>query len=320
MFPLGWLLRIVHGRVFIRNQRAFQHIFRWEYEKAIDEMIQQVAFLEKYPFLDRWRTLLFLDSSQYSYPVTTLNSIAFCYLQVGDVAKAEEYHRRSLAIDPKNKPGLSGVNLINMLSDKPLIPAPPGDVKLSVAVDRKADRWISIIRIGLMLFAPAPVMMILSYFVHWDNDGYAVLFLIMFVCFLLISFLFDLCRFMIGHLLLADLYRGRKLARAGKFEESIRAFEEQIIVLDRSPWIDQYRGFVLLSPLTYSYREWLQISLGDVYFQTGNIQQYIECYQKCLRLNRNNAFARAAIDGVNTILKSLGKPTIDLPPSRQHEH
>ena len=83
------------------------------YEEAIQAFERNLAFFEKHPNLDRWRSILFLSPGKYGYREATLLGLGFVSGQMVDGRRVEHYHQRALELNPKNGAAIAVLNVLN---------------------------------------------------------------------------------------------------------------------------------------------------------------------------------------------------------------
>src|SRR5262249_14815973 len=105
-----------------------------------------------------------------------------------------------------------------------------------------------------------------------------------------------LYRWAARRLFLADLYQGVNHMRRGDYQQAVIAFETQYYVLERNGWLDRFRGLVLLSPTTYSFRELALLYQVAPYVQLGDAQRAEALTRECLRINPMNVFAHTRLE------------------------
>jgi tetratricopeptide (TPR) repeat protein len=98
------------------NQRGMRLVKRRSFEEAIPFFERSVAYFTKNSWIDNYRFLTLLSSSQMSYKEIGLCNIAFCYSQTGNGWKAKEYYERVNQEFPNNGLAISGLNMIKSLS------------------------------------------------------------------------------------------------------------------------------------------------------------------------------------------------------------
>lgn len=104
-FLIGAGLYLVYSfgsrAILAREHKAGMRLTkRGSFAEAIPHYEESLAFFERHAWVDRWRALTMLSSGRLSYREMALVNIAFCYSQVGEGEKAEDYYRRTLADYP----------------------------------------------------------------------------------------------------------------------------------------------------------------------------------------------------------------------------
>ena len=83
------------------------------FEEATQAFEQNLAFFDKHPNLDKWRSLIFLSPARYGYREMTLLNLGYTYGQMGAGGKSEGYYKRALELNPKNGAATGALNLLN---------------------------------------------------------------------------------------------------------------------------------------------------------------------------------------------------------------
>ena len=79
-----------------------------------------------------------------------------------------------------------------------------------------------------------------------------------------------------------------------EYELAIPRLEASLAYFERHTVLDRLRFALLLSPTAYRYRELALLGLGHCHAQLGRLEAR-GYYEACLRLNRRNTAARAAL-------------------------
>ena len=90
---------------------ARQQAFR----EAIDKFQRSYEFLEKYPWLDKYRFITMLDSSARSYREMALCNIAYSHVQLDDRASALKYYEKALEEFPHSDMAQSGLEYVTQI-------------------------------------------------------------------------------------------------------------------------------------------------------------------------------------------------------------
>lgn len=97
------LLSFALKNIFLKNHN--KGIVLTKERKDIEAIIsfeKSAHFFSKYPWMDRYRYITLLSSSTYSYREMALINIAFCFVQVDEIEKAEETYQTVLREYPDN--------------------------------------------------------------------------------------------------------------------------------------------------------------------------------------------------------------------------
>lgn len=95
------------------HRRGIRLIRQERYTEAIPAFERSADFFTRYRWLDRFRALTMLTPSHYGYHEMALANIAFCYAQLGDVARAKAAYERVLRDYPNNELARAALNLID---------------------------------------------------------------------------------------------------------------------------------------------------------------------------------------------------------------
>jgi len=326
-FVISVLVRLTVGliarRILRQAVKAHRLLSQQKYPEALAELHEYLAFLEKHPYLDRWRTLLFLDSGKHGIRESTWITIAFAHMRNGDLEKGQSAYRQCLEINPHNETAIDNLNFFAAFAGEPLRPG-GSSLTFCLAIDPKQNKRQSNMRfIILLAFALGFVPMVSSLLMVLvkstitpllpEMSGYLEIIISVFVLYYLLDILMKAYNWAATRMVLFDLYRANRLVKTKRYHDALKALEVQRAFFEEHPWVDNLRWLLLFSPTTYTYREWISISLADVYLDIGNIEQYINYNQECLIQNPKNAFARSRLEFCNTVLGSLDRPPIQIP-------
>jgi len=89
--------------------------------------------------------------------------------------------------------------------------------------------------------------------------------------------------------------RGMGLFHEKKFREAAEEFALSYEALRRSPWIDQWRGLVLLSPSNISFREMALVNGGFCHAKLGERDNARALYEQALREFPGSAIAETGL-------------------------
>jgi len=82
------------------------------YAAAAQQFEQSYQFLSRYPWLDRYRAFTLMSPSAISFREMALVNSAFCYSQIGDIAKTKFYYEKALAEFPNSEMAKAALRLI----------------------------------------------------------------------------------------------------------------------------------------------------------------------------------------------------------------
>ena len=84
-----------------------------DFENAILSFEKSVAFFTRNTWIDKYRFLTMLDSSQISYKEMGLTNIAFCYYRMGDTEMAKAHYEGLLSEFPESKLANASLTMLN---------------------------------------------------------------------------------------------------------------------------------------------------------------------------------------------------------------
>jgi len=84
-----------------------------QHDEAIEAFKQSYAFLNRSPWIDRFRWLVALDSSAIPYREMALCNIAYNYARKGDARQAKAYYEEALAQFPRSEQAQAGLRMID---------------------------------------------------------------------------------------------------------------------------------------------------------------------------------------------------------------
>lgn len=95
------------------HRQGMKLVKQQQFETAIPQFENSVAFFKKNNWIDKYRFLTLLSSSKMTYKEMGLCNIAFCYSQIGNGQKAKEYYEQALKEFPENGLAIAGLKMIN---------------------------------------------------------------------------------------------------------------------------------------------------------------------------------------------------------------
>jgi tetratricopeptide (TPR) repeat protein len=325
-FVVARLMSIITRRVFHRFWASYDLLAQQKVQEALSVMKEELAFIERHLWLERWRTVLFLNDSKYGLRELVWVNIAFAHIRGGNLDRGQAAYEQCLAINPHNEIAIDNLNFAAAFVGDPLKPGGSG-LAFCHTTDRKQSKMQSnIVFIALIVLVlgggsiignlAMMFMLDMSSIINpmvGDRPWYLNAVIGTLALVFLITVLTAIYRLAATQMVLFDLYRANRLAKAGRYHEAIKALGVQSAFFDEHPWVDTLRSVLLLSPTTYTYREWVLLSLADVYLDLGDTNKYIDYNRECLIQNPANGLARSRLEFCNTILGSLNKPLISIP-------
>ena len=108
---LGYLVYSFGSKALLvrHHRRGITLSKRGLFREGISEFQSSYWFLSKYSWIDKYRFITMLDSSAIPYREMALCNIAFCYAQVDEKSRAEEFYRKALDQFPESAMAKSGL-------------------------------------------------------------------------------------------------------------------------------------------------------------------------------------------------------------------
>ena len=114
------LWALLSREIFTRNHRRGMRMVRKKrFDEAIPHFEAAYAFMERHPWIDRWRSLVLLSISGMSYREMALCNVAFCYGQQGKVREATAIYEHVHREYPDNGIAISALNMLRGAGNGP---------------------------------------------------------------------------------------------------------------------------------------------------------------------------------------------------------
>ena len=101
------------------HRRGIRQVRQHRFQEAILDFEKSYAHFTRHAWLDKYRFIFLLSSSQLSYREMALCNIAFCYSQIGDGQKAIAYYTRTLTDYPDNGMVQAGLKMLQSVDKLP---------------------------------------------------------------------------------------------------------------------------------------------------------------------------------------------------------
>lgn len=99
-----------------KNHRKGMKLVKSEkFKTAIPYFEKSYTFFKDNNWIDKYRFITLLSSSQMTYQEMALVNIAFCYGQIGNGEKAKEYYTQTLQVFPENGLARAGLKMLNSI-------------------------------------------------------------------------------------------------------------------------------------------------------------------------------------------------------------
>jgi tetratricopeptide (TPR) repeat protein len=282
----GAILQNAFGLSLHRLVKAIQSD---DLENARAAYEAQAQVFEARPWLDRWRTVLFLDAGAYPYAdIARLNAAHLSY-RMGDIDRALALYAQVESRDPHNTLASQSLNLARAVRGEPIKSIQP-PIPLGRLVDRGLQRRMRFVWLALIPILALPCG--IAYFlVSTVVTGSIWLAFILAMVVAAGILLMRLVRLVVHRVLLFDLVRGLRLYRKGRFSEAVASYEKQLQFLRENPRADEWRAVLFLNPSTYGYRELVMIYIANAVIQLGDAAKVESLMNDILALNPTNGYA-----------------------------
>lgn len=99
--------------ILLKSHREGMRLSRnGDYEQAIAKYQESYRFFSKYPWIDRYRFIVTLDSAAIRYREMALINAGYCCAALGDLPRAAQYCERALAEFPDSELAKNNLNQI----------------------------------------------------------------------------------------------------------------------------------------------------------------------------------------------------------------
>jgi len=106
-------------RYFTRYHRAGIRLVKLQkFNEAVVKFKQGLDYFNKYPWIDRFRSIVVMSPSAMTYREIQLVNIAFCYSQMGDGQSARSYYEQCLQQYPANGIAISALRMMDAGQNK----------------------------------------------------------------------------------------------------------------------------------------------------------------------------------------------------------
>jgi tetratricopeptide (TPR) repeat protein len=87
-----------------------------QFAEAIPKFQESFDFLERHPWIDKFRSVILLSSSAASYREMALANIAFCYTQIGKGEEGRRYYEKCLEKFPNSGLAITALRMLDSVS------------------------------------------------------------------------------------------------------------------------------------------------------------------------------------------------------------
>lgn len=112
---VAYLIYSIGSRqLIVRDHRTGIRLLRHErYADAIPRFEASLAFLDRHPWIDKYRSVVLMSPAAWSYREMAFNNLALCYSQLGDGQRARECYQACLDFNPKNWVATAALRLMD---------------------------------------------------------------------------------------------------------------------------------------------------------------------------------------------------------------
>lgn len=101
-------------RLLTRAHRAgIASVKRQDFHAAIPSFERSLEFFDRFPWVDKYRSIVLMSASAISYREMGLANIGFCYSQLGNGAEARRYYERCLELFPESGVATAALRLMD---------------------------------------------------------------------------------------------------------------------------------------------------------------------------------------------------------------
>jgi len=113
--PAVYLLYSFGSRfVLAREHRAGVALAkRQKFDEAIPKFQKSLDFFDRFPWIDRFRSIILMSASAFSYREMALANIGFAYSQIGMGAEARVYYEKCLERFPNSSLATAALRMLN---------------------------------------------------------------------------------------------------------------------------------------------------------------------------------------------------------------
>lgn len=113
------LILVLRYTIARHHRLGIRMVKRGRFREAIDSFQHSFEFFERYPWVDRFRSIFLLSASAMTYREMALANIAFSYSQQGDGEKARYYYEICQKEFPHNGVAIAALRLMDSVK-KPI--------------------------------------------------------------------------------------------------------------------------------------------------------------------------------------------------------
>ncbi len=113
------VVRLILRAIPHDHRSAIALVRKHQFADAIPCFQRSLDFFDRYPWLDKYRSLLLLSPSAASYREMALANMGFCYSQVGDGHNARSHYQQCLERFPDSGLAQTALNMMDSVSRHP---------------------------------------------------------------------------------------------------------------------------------------------------------------------------------------------------------
>ena len=104
--------------VTAEHRKGIRLVKQGKFRKAIEHYERSHAFFTMHPWVDKYRSIVFMSCSAISYREMALVNMGFCYGQIGEAQKAKECYQAALDAFPGSTIAASALKMIETFESK----------------------------------------------------------------------------------------------------------------------------------------------------------------------------------------------------------
>jgi len=104
--------------ITVEHRKGIRLVKQGGFAQAIEHFKRSHEFFTMHPWVDKYRSIVFMSCSAFSYREIALVNMGFCYGQIGEAQKAEECYQAALDAFPGSTLAASALRMIETFESK----------------------------------------------------------------------------------------------------------------------------------------------------------------------------------------------------------